>query len=39
LQEHGGSRFEGDWSWAPYAIVLVVGVLLAALAASRIRKR
>lgn len=39
LQEHGGSRFTGDWSWAPYGIVLLVGGLLAVIAASRINKR
>jgi len=28
----------GNWSWVPYAIVLVVALLIAALAASRITK-
>ncbi|MGH9209266.1 MAG: hypothetical protein ACRD2C_01145 [Acidimicrobiales bacterium] len=39
LQDHTGSRFHGNWSWAPYGIVLVVGLLLAVVAASRIKKR
>ena len=39
LQEHGGKHLDGSMSWAPYAIVLVVGALLAAIAASRISKR
>jgi hypothetical protein len=39
LQTETGSSFTGSLTWVPYAIVLGVGVALAALAASRIRKR
>lgn len=36
LQDHGPSWLEGNLSWLPYTIVLVVAGLLVALAASRI---
>lgn len=39
LQTETGSRFTGNLSWLPYVIVLAVGLALAALAASRIKKR
>ena len=39
LETHGGSRFNGNWSWLPYLIVLVVAGLLGALAARGIGKR
>lgn len=39
LQTETGSTFHGSWSWAPYALVLLVAGLLGALAASRIGKR
>lgn len=32
------SVFDGAWSWAPYAIVAVVGVLATILAMSRVRR-
>lgn len=31
LQEQTGTRFRGNWSWAPYAIVVFGSALLAAL--------
>lgn len=36
LQTQTSSTFEGNWSWAPYAITLVLLVALAALAAKAI---
>jgi uncharacterized membrane protein YidH (DUF202 family) len=38
LQTQTGDALDGNLSWLPYAIVLVVAVGLAALAASRITK-
>lgn len=35
LQTETGSTFEGNWSWAPYLIVLVVCALLLGLLASK----
>jgi hypothetical protein len=39
LQTETGTTFTGSWSWAPYAIVLVVAAGLVALAVSRISKK
>lgn len=39
LQTQTGTALTGSWSWAPYAIVLAVSVLLVALAVSRISKK
>jgi hypothetical protein len=39
LQTETGTTFTGSWSWAPYLIVLAVGVLLSALALWRISSR
>jgi hypothetical protein len=39
LQTETKPHLEGNLSWVPYLIVLVVGVVLAGLAASRISKR
>ena len=39
LQTETGSTFTGNWSWAPYAIVLVGALVLVALAVSRISKK
>ena len=39
LQTETGSTFAGNWSWAPYLIVLAVGCVLIALALARITKR
>jgi len=36
LQTETGTTFTGNWSWAPYLVVLVVGAALIALAVSRI---
>lgn len=38
LQEETGTTFTGNWSWAPYGITFVVGVLVIALAVSRVGK-
>jgi hypothetical protein len=38
LQTETGSTFRGNLSWIPYVIVLAVGGLLIAVAASRIQK-
>jgi hypothetical protein len=38
LQTETGSTFTGNWSWAPYIIVLIGDVAIAALAVSRIGK-
>jgi hypothetical protein len=39
LQTETDTMFTGNWSWAPYVIVLIVGSLLAAFAAWRITKK
>jgi hypothetical protein len=39
LQTEAASTFDGNWSWAPYAITLAVAALIGAIAASRIRKQ
>lgn len=39
LQTETGSTFTGNWSWAPYVIVLAVGSVLIAVAISRIPKK
>ena len=39
LQTETGSTFTGSWSWAPYAIVVAVALLLVLLAVSRISKK
>jgi hypothetical protein len=39
LQTETGDVFDGNWSWAPYAIVLAVAALVAAYAFSRISRR
>ena len=39
LQTETGTRFTGNWSWAPYLIVMFGGVLLIGLALLRITKR
>ena len=39
MQTETGSTFRGNWSWAPYLIVVVGGVGLIGLALSRISKR
>jgi predicted cobalt transporter CbtA len=39
LQTETGSTFTGNWSWAPYLIVLAAGAILIALALLRITKR
>jgi hypothetical protein len=31
LQDQTGTTFTGNWSWAPYAIVVVASVIVAAL--------
>ncbi|MCU1345024.1 MAG: hypothetical protein JWL70_1290 [Acidimicrobiia bacterium] len=38
IQNETYPHLTGNWSWAPYAIVLVVAVAIAALAATRIAK-
>jgi hypothetical protein len=38
LQTETGSTFTGNWSWAPYGIAMVLLLLLAGLAASRIAR-
>jgi hypothetical protein len=38
IQSETSPHLTGNWSWAPYAIVLVVALAIAALAASRIAK-
>ena len=38
LQTETGSTFTGNWSWAPYVITLVGGVIALAYAVSRISK-
>lgn len=39
LQTEAAETFDGNWSWAPYAITLVVCALVGALAVSRVRKQ
>lgn len=39
LQTETGTTFHGNWSWAPYGIVLVVVALIIGLALSRTGKR
>ncbi len=39
LQTETGDTFDGNWSWVPYAITLVVCALVGALAVSRVRKQ
>ena len=39
LQTETGTTFQGNWSWAPYLIVLVGCVSLAGIAVSRTGKR
>jgi len=36
LQTETGSALTGDWSWVPYAVVVVLGVLVMGIAAWRI---
>jgi hypothetical protein len=37
LQTETGSALDGDWSWVPYAAVVVLGVAVIAVAALRIQ--
>ncbi len=39
LQDETGTTFHGNWSWAPYAIVLLSGGVIVALLLSMTRKR
>jgi hypothetical protein len=39
LQTETGSRFEGNWSWAPYGIVVLAAVVIIGLLMSRTTKR
>lgn len=39
LQVHTGTALTGSWSWAPYAIVLAVSLLLVVVAVSRISQK
>jgi len=39
LQTQTGSTFQGNWSWAPYGIVVLVAALIVVLLASRMGKR
>ena len=39
LQTEAAETFDGNWSWVPYAITLVPGALVGALAVSRVRKQ
>lgn len=39
LQTETGTTFTGNWSWAPYVIVLVAAVVLVGLALSRIQAK
>jgi hypothetical protein len=39
LQTETGTTFTGNWSWAPYVIVLVAAVVLIGLALSRIQAK
>jgi hypothetical protein len=37
LQTETGTALEGDWSWVPYAVVVVLGIAVIGVAALRIR--
>ncbi len=37
LQTETGTALDGDWSWVPYAVVVVLGVAVIAVAALRIQ--
>jgi hypothetical protein len=37
LQTETGTALEGDWSWVPYAVTVVLGVAVIAVAALRIQ--
>jgi hypothetical protein len=37
LQTETGSALTGDWSWVPYAVTVVLGVVIIAVAALRIQ--
>jgi hypothetical protein len=37
LQTETGSALTGDWSWVPYAVTVVLGVVVIAVAALRIQ--
>ena len=37
LQTETGSALTGDWSWVPYAVTVVLGVIIIAVAALRIQ--
>jgi tetrahydromethanopterin S-methyltransferase subunit C len=39
LQEETGTTFQGNWSWAPYLIVVAVAALIIGLLVSRMGKR
>ena len=39
LQTEAAETFDGNWSWAPYAITLVACALVGAVAVSRVRKQ
>jgi hypothetical protein len=39
LQTETGTTFTGNWSWAPYLIVVVAGAALIGLALLRITRR
>jgi hypothetical protein len=39
LQTETGDTFDGDWSWVPYLIVMVVLLLVALLAVLRIKEK
>ncbi|MBI1843721.1 MAG: phage holin family protein [Actinobacteria bacterium] len=39
LQDETGTTFHGNWSWAPYAIVLLGGGVIVTLLLSMTRKR
>lgn len=39
LQDETGTTFHGNWSWAPYAIVLFGGGVIVAVLLSMTRKR
>jgi amino acid transporter len=39
LQTETSTTFTGNWSWAPYGIVALVGMLLIGLAVARVGKR
>jgi hypothetical protein len=37
LQTETGSALDGDWSWVPYAVVVVLGIVVIGVAALRIQ--